>query len=60
MDPPPEVVVLSGSTLAGVWDDIRRVGAAIGHEAEANTLALQLEAEVAAIAAERDVHGVPG
>jgi iron complex transport system substrate-binding protein len=51
MDPPPEVVVLSGSTLGGEWDDIRRVGAAIGHAAEADVLALRLEADVAAIAA---------
>jgi iron complex transport system substrate-binding protein len=51
MDPPPDVVVLSGRTLAGVWDDIRRVGAAIGHEAEADIIAVKLDAEVATIAA---------
>jgi len=51
MDPPPEVVVLSGSTLAGVWNDVRRVGVAIGREAEAHAVARKLEADVAAIAA---------
>ena len=51
MDPPPEVVVLSGSTLAGVWNDMRRIGAAIGREQDANLVALKLEADVAAITA---------
>jgi iron complex transport system substrate-binding protein len=51
MDPAPDVVVLSGTTLAGVWNDIRRVGTAIGRTVEAETVAAQLESEVAAIAA---------
>ena len=59
MDPPPEVVVLSGNTLAGVWDDMRRVGVAIGREAEAHILVRQLEAEVEAIAADATSDG-PG
>jgi iron complex transport system substrate-binding protein len=51
MDPPPEVVVLSGSTLAGVWNDMRRIGMAIDREAEANVVARKLEDDVAGIAA---------
>jgi iron complex transport system substrate-binding protein len=34
----PTVVSLGGTTLDGVWDDVRRVGAAIGRSAEAESL----------------------
>jgi iron complex transport system substrate-binding protein len=34
----PTVVSLGGTTLAGVWDDVRRVGDAIGRRAEAEAL----------------------
>ena len=34
----PTVVSLGGTTLDGVWDDVRRVGDAIGRRAEAETL----------------------
>jgi iron complex transport system substrate-binding protein len=34
----PAVVSLGGTTLDGVWDDVRRVGVAIGRRAEAEAL----------------------
>ena len=34
----PAVVSLGGTTLEGVWDDVRRVGDAIGRRAEADAL----------------------
>jgi iron complex transport system substrate-binding protein len=49
MDPAPEVLVLSGTTLSGVWDDIRRVGRAIGRAEDGECLATELAEEVAAI-----------
>jgi iron complex transport system substrate-binding protein len=52
MDPAPEVLALSGTTLAGVWDDIRRVGAAIGRAREGEGVATALAGEVTAIAHE--------
>jgi iron complex transport system substrate-binding protein len=42
----PTVVSLEGSTLAGVWNDIRRVGATIGREPEADTLITALDARM--------------
>jgi iron complex transport system substrate-binding protein len=42
----PRVVTLGGTTLEGVWDDIRRVGAAIGRSAEAEALLASLDARV--------------
>ena len=38
LDAAPTVVTLGGTTLDGVWDDVRRVGAAIGRSAEAERL----------------------
>ncbi|MGH7523625.1 MAG: ABC transporter substrate-binding protein [Gemmatimonadales bacterium] len=51
MTPAPEIVTLSGTTIDGVWHDIRKVGSAIGRSTEAMALTSCLEAEVAAIAA---------
>jgi iron complex transport system substrate-binding protein len=51
MDAPPEVLVLSGTTMSGVWDDIRRLGAAIGLGDDGEQIANKLAAEVAEIAA---------
>lgn len=51
MTPAPEIVTLSGTTMDGVWRDIRTVGHAIGRASEAASLTSQLEAEIAAIAA---------
>jgi iron complex transport system substrate-binding protein len=42
----PVVVSLGGTTLDGVWDDVRRVGAAIGRRAEAEQLIASSEARV--------------
>ena len=50
MDPAPEVLVLSGTTLTGVWDDVRRVAGAIGHAAEGERVATALAEEIGAIA----------
>ena len=38
LDALPTVVSLGGTTLDGVWDDVRRVGAAIGRRSEAERL----------------------
>ena len=38
LDAAPAVVSLGGTTLDGVWDDVRRVGDAIGRRAEAEAL----------------------
>ena len=43
---PPLVVSLGGTTLDGVWDDVRRVGAAIGRRAEAERLLAESEARM--------------
>ena len=42
----PHVVTLGGTTLDGVWDDVRRVGAAIGRSAEAEALLASLDARM--------------
>jgi iron complex transport system substrate-binding protein len=51
LDAAPTVVTLGGTTLDGVWDDVRRVGDAIGRRAEADRL---IESSLARI---RRVHG---
>jgi len=47
MDPPPRVVALDGRTLDGVWDDIARLGEAIGRADEGKRLAGSPRREVA-------------
>ena len=42
----PVVVSLGGTTLDGVWDDVRRVGTAIGRRAEAEELIAASEARM--------------
>ncbi|MEO5799808.1 MAG: ABC transporter substrate-binding protein [Gemmatimonadales bacterium] len=42
MAPPPQVISLNGGTLAGVREDIRRLGSAIGRGAEAAAVAAAL------------------
>jgi iron complex transport system substrate-binding protein len=54
---PPQVISLSPERLADVWNDIRRLGAAIGKQAQAEALAATLEARVQAVAAA--VRGAP-
>lgn len=51
MDPPPRVVSLDGRTLDGVWDDLARLGAAIGRADDGKAVAAALRAEAAALAA---------
>jgi iron complex transport system substrate-binding protein len=46
LDPAPLIVPLTGTTLAGVWDDIRRIGAALARDAEANELLERLDARI--------------
>jgi iron complex transport system substrate-binding protein len=46
LDTAPLVVSLGGATLEGVWDDVRRVGAAIGRRAEAERLIGSSEARI--------------
>jgi iron complex transport system substrate-binding protein len=45
----PQVLSLTPRSLAEVWDDIRRVGAATGRVPEAETLAASLEQRIAVI-----------
>jgi len=42
----PAVVSLGGTTLDGVWDDVRRVGDAIGRRAEADALIARATARI--------------
>ena len=46
LDVVPSVVTLAGTTLDGVWDDVRRVGAAIGRGEAAEMLLASLEARM--------------
>lgn len=46
LDAAPSVVTLGGTTLDGVWADVRQVGAAIGRDAEAEALLASLDARV--------------
>jgi iron complex transport system substrate-binding protein len=47
----PKVLSLSPQSLAGVWDDIRRIGEATGRRRDAQALSITLEQKVAAIEA---------
>jgi iron complex transport system substrate-binding protein len=46
LTPPPAVVSLGGASLAGVWEDVRRVGAAIDRAEEAVELLARLDARL--------------
>ncbi|HEX7977951.1 MAG TPA: ABC transporter substrate-binding protein [Gemmatimonadaceae bacterium] len=46
LDVAPRVVTLGGTTLEGVWEDIRRVGTAIGRRAEAAAFLASLDARM--------------
>jgi iron complex transport system substrate-binding protein len=48
---PPQVLSLTPRSLDEVWDDVRKVGEATGHQREAEALASRLTARVADIAA---------
>jgi iron complex transport system substrate-binding protein len=47
LDRPPRVLRLGGTTLGGVWQDIRAVGAALGLEPQADSLVAGLEDRLA-------------
>jgi iron complex transport system substrate-binding protein len=53
LDRPPAVLALGGTTLAGIWSDIRAVGAALGLEDEADELVTGLRSRLARLAATR-------
>ncbi len=46
LDPPPEIISLSATTLPGIWLDIRRIGDALGLADEAEELVLGLESRL--------------
>ncbi len=46
LDPPPQVLTLEGRDLAGIWADIRRVGAAVNLAEEADELVLGLQSRL--------------
>ena len=46
LDVAPSVVTLGGTTLEGVWNDVRRVGVAIGRRDEAEALLASLDARM--------------
>lgn len=46
LDVAPSVVTLGGTTLEGVWNDVRRVGVAIGRRDEADALLASLDARM--------------
>jgi iron complex transport system substrate-binding protein len=49
--PDARIVALEATSLAGVWEDVRRVAAALGAPAQAEALLAGLHARVAAVAA---------
>jgi iron complex transport system substrate-binding protein len=49
MEKPPRVLTLQPRSLTGVWNDIRRIGAATGKSREANELAQRQEDKVDAV-----------
>jgi iron complex transport system substrate-binding protein len=52
-DPPPEIISLSATTLAGIWLDIRRLGEALDLAADAEELVLGLQRRLARLARTR-------
>ncbi|MBE7219133.1 MAG: ABC transporter substrate-binding protein [Caulobacteraceae bacterium] len=48
---PPALLSLAPNTLSDAWDDVRRVGAAVGAAAAAGSVVAGLEARMAALAA---------
>ena len=46
MDPSPEIVPLDGDSIAGIFDDIERVGEAIGRAREASRLVTSLRERI--------------
>ena len=46
VSPTPQVVAMTGTTLEGIWRDIRMIGAALGRTAEADPLLDALDARI--------------
>jgi iron complex transport system substrate-binding protein len=59
IDPPPEIISLSATTLAGIWLDIRRVGAALDLAADAHEMVLGLQSRLARLAGARHRRRTP-
>ena len=59
LDPPPEIISLSATTLAGIWLDIRRVGAALDLAADAHEMVLGLQSRLARLAGARHRRRTP-
>lgn len=53
LDPAPEVISLSATTLAGIWGDIATIGQALDLVAEAGELVAGLQSRLAALASTR-------
>ncbi len=56
LQPEPQVLSLSAQNLAGVWQDIRAIGAALQLSDEAEELVLGLQNRLRRLAAERSAH----
>jgi len=52
LDPPPEIISLTATNLAGIWADIRRIGDALDLAAEAEKLVDSLEDRLARLASQ--------
>jgi iron complex transport system substrate-binding protein len=50
LNPPPEIISLTATNLAGIWDDIRRVGDALDQAPQAEQLVDGLEHRLARLA----------
>jgi len=50
LDPPPQIVSLSATTVAGIWLDIRSVGTALDLAADAEEMILGLQSRLARLA----------
>jgi len=53
LDPAPEIISLSATTLAGIWGDIAAIGRALDLAAEADALVAGLRSRLAALACAR-------
>jgi iron complex transport system substrate-binding protein len=49
LEPAPRLLTLGGTTLEGIWSDVRLVGGAIGRAAEADALVARIAARLRAV-----------
>ncbi|HZE76588.1 MAG TPA: ABC transporter substrate-binding protein [Gemmatimonadales bacterium] len=59
LDPAPETISLSATTLAGIWGDIAAIGRALDLAAEADELVAGLQTRLAALACARPAAAPP-